>query len=398
MLNFFLNLDVRTLILVLFCGNLASVGLICAFYYATDSGRDWTGCRHLLLAKAFQSAAYLLLLSRGFVPTLLSVNLGNSFLFIGFYYEAIAMLRILNETKQSKVYLQTVLALCIVGFNCIEFFYPDSSLRVAFSSICALLILALPCLRLFISSNSGKFKQWVGVMYLCFLVMLFPRIIYALTTKMSLLSNSSIQTMTFLALVLLLVFCLPAYLFLIKEDTDQIIANMGTTDSLTGLANRQSFLEAAQRVFLRSQMNERILSILFIDIDFFKTINDTYGYSFGDKLLAALGRSIDECLRPTDLSGRYGGEEFVILLHDTDISDAVATANCIRNTVGTLSFPENPDFRFTLSIGVVDGTPAPDDSLDLFIGRADSALYMAKRAGRDRVVEYDPVTAFASDI
>lgn len=398
MLDFFLNLDVRTLLLVLFSGNLASVALICAFYYATDGGRDWSSCRHLLLAKGFQAAAYLLLLSREFMLPLLSVNLGNTFLFIGFYYEAVAMLRVLNETKQSRSYLLSVLGFCVVGFNVLEFLYPNSSLRVALASVCALLILAYPCLRLFISANSGKFKQWVGVMYLCFLVMLFPRTVYALTTEMSILSNSYIQTMTFLAMVLLLVFSLPAYLLLIKEETDQIISNMATTDALTGLLNRYSFLDSAQRVFLRSRMSGSTVSILFLDIDFFKTVNEAYGHSFGDMLLGALGRVINECLRPTDLACRYGGEEFVIFLHDSDVNGAVVVAERIQSAVADLTFSGDPDFRFTLSIGVVDGVPAEGDSLDLFIGRADSALYMAKRAGRDRIVEYDPVSAFVSDI
>ncbi len=398
MVDFLLNLDVRTLLLALFFGNLVSVGLICAFYYATETGRDWSGSRHLFLAKASQSIGFLLLAARGHLPDILSVNLGNTMAYIGFYYEANAMFRIVHESNRSKVYLQFVLAITILGFNFIEFIYPDSSLRVAVASICILLIYFLPCLRLFISANSGRFKQWVGVMYLCFLVMLFPRAVYALTTETSLLSNTYIQSMTFLAMVLLLIFSLPAYLLLIKEDSDQLIAAMATKDMLTGLSNRYSFLDAAQRIFLRSRMNGSPIAVLFIDIDHFVAVNTGHGHTFGDRVLAALGRTIGECLRPTDLSCRYGGEEFVILLHDCDAAAAIAVAERIRLLVSRLSFPENPDFRCTLSIGVVDGVPDDGDSLDLYIGRADSALYMAKRAGRDRVVEYDPVSAFVSDI
>ncbi len=299
MLDYLLNLDVRTLMMVLVYGNFVSVGLICAFYYATDMGRDWSSCRPLFLAKAYQAVGFLLLASRGRTLELLSVNMGNTITFIGFYYEALAMFRIVHEPKRSKIYLQSILALCVLGFNFLEFIRPDSSFRVVTASICIVLIFATPCLRLFTSANSSRFKQWVGVMYLCFLVMLFPRAIYAMTTETSLLSNTYIQSMTFLAMALLLVFGLPAYLLLIKEDTDQIIASMATTDMLTGLSNRYSFLDAAQRVFLRSRISGGSLAVLFLDIDFFKTINDTYGHSFGDRVLASVGRMINETLHAT---------------------------------------------------------------------------------------------------
>lgn len=398
MLDFFLNLDVRTLLIVLFAGNMVSVGLISAFYYTANTGRDWANSRHLFLAKAFMGFGFFLMLERNFVPPLISVNLGNTINFIGFYYEAVSMLRILNETHLVRKYLMPISALGILGFNFIELLYPDTSLRVASASICLILILSMPCARLFVSPNSGKFKRWVGVMYLCILVMLFPRTVYALTTDMNLFTNAYIQTLTFLAMTLQLVFSLPAFLLLIKEDTDQIIARMATTDMLTGLPNRYSFLDSAQRVFLRSRFNSGSVAVLFLDIDFFKSINDKYGHSFGDTVLAAVGRSIRECLRPTDLSCRYGGEEFVVLLHDADANSGVIVAERIRSAVAALSFSEFPEFRFTLSVGVADGVPADGDSVDLFIGRADSALYVAKRSGRDRVVEYDPVSAFASDI
>jgi diguanylate cyclase (GGDEF)-like protein len=398
MLDFFFDLEVRTLLMVLFAGNFVSVGLICAFYYATDTGRDWSSSWRLFLAKSFQCVGFLLLAARGAVPDILSVNLGNTLAFIGFYNEAVAMLRILNEAGRVRALLVPILAVCVLGFNFLEFVYPDSSLRVASASICIILIYALPCLRLFISPNSGRFKQWVGVMSLCVLVMLFPRAIYALTTETSLLSNTYIQTMTFLAMALQLVFSLPAYLLLIKEDTDQLIASMATTDMLTGLSNRYSFLDAAQRMFLRSRINGQSIAVLFIDIDYFKTINDAHGHAFGDQVLVSLGRTIRECLRPTDLSCRYGGDEFVVLLHDADASSATLAAERIRSLVAMLSFPDSADFHFTLSVGVADGVPSEDDSLDLFIGRADSALYVAKRSGRDRISQYDPVSAFLSDI
>ncbi len=397
MLDFFLNLDVRTLVMVLFYGNLVSVGLISAYYYTTETGRDWTSCRPLFLAKIFQACGFFLMLQRELISPLLSVNLGNSLALVGFYYEATGMLRILNENRLLRV-LQPLAALAILAFNAAEFLYPDTSVRVAAASLCILLILTMPCLRLFISGNSGSFKRWVGVMYLCMLVLLVPRAVSAMLTEMSLFTTSYVQSLVFVAMVLQLVFSLPAFLLLIKEDTDKIIASMATTDMLTGLPNRYAFLDAAQRVFLRSCINGNPVAVLFIDIDFFKDINDTHGHAFGDRVLAELGRSIRDCLRPTDISCRYGGEEFVLLLHDADNSTAMLVAERLRTHVSGIVFPEKPEVRFALSIGIAGGVPSEGEGLDLFIGRADSALYMAKRAGRNRIVEYDPVSAFVSDI
>ncbi len=395
MLDLFLNLDVRTLVMVLFAGNLVSVGLVCAFLCTTAAGRDAVSCMPLLLAKAFQAGGYFLLIQRELAHPLLSVNLGNSLAFIGFYYEAIAILRILNETKQAQAFQRGMLCACLLGFNALEFAYHSPALRVASASLCILLNLFIPCLRLFISPNSGRFKHWVGVMYLCVLAMLVPRALYGLLTDIHLFSNNYVQTLTFLAMVVQLVFSLPAYLLLIKEDTDKTIAVMATTDMLTGLPNRYSFLDAAQRIFTRSSVNSVPIAVLFLDIDLFKHVNDTYGHNFGDTVLAALGRAVHECLRPTDLSCRYGGEEFVVLLQKAETSTAVLVAERIRAAAAGLSFPEYPDFRFSLSVGVVAGVPSEAGTLDLFIGRADSALYIAKRSGRNRVTTYEDLVLSA---
>lgn len=398
MIESLLTLDVRTLVAVLFLGNAISVGLIFAYYWRGRRDRDSRISDHYLPAKACQAAAYALLMSRGVLPDVVSVNLGNTLLLFGFYLEAIAMLATIQENGFSEKLLGGIAAVCIVAFNVMEFVRPDSSLRVAVASLCVFLILVIPCIRLFISKNSTSFKRLVGVFYMFFLVLQLPRAFYALAGDTSVLANSPIQALTFLALVLLLIFSLPAYLLLMKERTDKIIAAMASTDFLTGLSNRYFFLEAAERAFARLKVDGKSVAVLFMDIDYFKNVNDTYGHSFGDAVLVALGRVVRECVRPTDLTCRYGGEEFVVLLPDANKFHAFKVADRIRRVIAKAEFPDNPDFSFRVSVGVTDGIPERDDSLELFINRADSALYTAKRSGRDQVVEYDPVSTFLSDI
>lgn len=397
MLDLFFNLDSRTLLMVLFYGNIVSVGLISAFYYTTSTGRSWATSRPLFCAKAFQAAGYFFMMQRNFIHPLLSVNLGNSLAFIGFAYEGLATFRLLNEEKQAKIWLRSALLLSVLGFNLFEFLYADPSIRVATASVCVPLLLFLPCLRLFISPNSSRFKRCAGIMYLGVVIMMIPRAISAMTGDVSLFTNNYVQVLTFLAMVLQLVFGLPAYLLLNKEESDRIIAVMASTDMLTGLSNRYSFLETAQRVFTRNRVNKSAVAILFIDIDHFKKVNDTYGHCFGDAVLAALGRSINESLRPTDLACRYGGEEFVILLQQAEKDIAIRVAERLRGAAGRLSFPEAPEYRLTFSAGVAAGAPSEKDTLERFINHADAALYTAKRTGRDRVVVHGEEAAASGE-
>lgn len=290
-----------------------------------------------------------------------------------------------------------ILILCVVGFSVIEYLYQDSSLRVAVSSMCVFLIFFIPNIRLFVSKNTSTFKRSVGLFYLLFLLVLLPRTYIALTRDMSILTNSLVQTLTFMCLVLLLIFSLSAYLLLMKEQADSVINVMATTDYLTGLSNRYRFLETAERAFERCRFDGNSVAVVFFDIDYFKNINDTYGHAFGDTVLMMLGRIVRECVRPTDLSCRYGGEEFVIFLPDSTKLTAVKIAERIRSAIAAEVFSEHPDFHFTISVGVMDGVPKAGDSLELFVGQADAAMYSAKKSGRDQIIEYDPVYNFVCE-
>lgn len=381
---------------VLLWGNVLSAILFLA-YYGTVSRRGNSGVIYLP-AKCIQALAYLLLLSREHVPDSLSVILGNCLLMLGFYLEALTMLSVIEELRPNFLPLTVILMMCIAGFVASEHIYPNSSLRVAVSSVCVFMIVIFPNLRMMVSRNTTKFKRLVGVFYTLLLVVLLPRAYVAITGGLSILTNSHIQTFTFMAMVLILLFGLPAYLLLIKEKSDQMLCVMATTDYLTGLANRYVFLEAAERTFERCRIASQSIAVIFFDVDFFKNINDTYGHAFGDVVLTQLGRIIRESIRPSDLSSRYGGEEFVILLPDAGGETAGKVAQRIRDAIAQTVFPGHADFSLTISVGIKDGVPEKGDSLALFIGQADTAMYSAKRSGRDKVVEFNPLLNYACDI
>jgi diguanylate cyclase (GGDEF)-like protein len=125
--------------------------------------------------------------------------------------------------------------------------------------------------------------------------------------------------------------------------------------------------------------------VLFLDIDYFKSINDKYGHAFGDLVLIKMAAVIDKCLRKSDLSCRYGGEEFVMLLSDSDSKVAQTVAERILNEVRQTRFEEHTGFSFSASIGICTTVPASGYNFEDAVRFADEAMYRAKRSGRDQV-------------
>lgn len=166
------------------------------------------------------------------------------------------------------------------------------------------------------------------------------------------------------------------------------LQQLADIDGLTGLANRRRFDQALQSEWLRAQRAGQTLSLLMCDIDFFKLYNDSHGHLAGDeclkKVAAILGTSLR---RPGDLAARYGGEEFTLVLPNTETAGAMAMAELCRQQVEALALPNQMGCNVTISIGVASMVPVAGASpLDL-IHSADLALYQAKHAGKNKVVQ-----------
>jgi len=163
------------------------------------------------------------------------------------------------------------------------------------------------------------------------------------------------------------------------------LENLANTDSLTGLSNRQSFMHRAEKEFSRARRYSRPLSAIMIDVDRFKTINDHYGHAVGDIVLRHVGAICQQGLRNSDLLGRIGGEEFVVLLPDTPLGNAIYVAERMREQLERT--PIETDkllINMTASFGVASLTD-PDHNFNSILDRADVAMYHAKHNGRNRV-------------
>ena len=162
--------------------------------------------------------------------------------------------------------------------------------------------------------------------------------------------------------------------------------HLATTDGLTGVLNRRHLLELAQREFERTRRYHHALSALMIDLDHFKRVNDTYGHPIGDQALIALANVCQKNLRPSDIFGRYGGEEFLVLLPETPHAQAMEVAERLRSQIEQIVLEtERGPVRFTASVGAATMTEQENIDLDRLIIQADDALYVAKAAGRNRV-------------
>jgi diguanylate cyclase (GGDEF)-like protein len=173
------------------------------------------------------------------------------------------------------------------------------------------------------------------------------------------------------------------------ETANRQLAELATVDPLTGVANRRLLEQRLTYEFARYKRYGRTLALAMIDIDHFKKVNDTYGHPVGDKVLTLVGQTLRSITRATDLVGRYGGEEFMVIAPETPSEHSKVLAERIRSIVSRRS--GEPEAKalglppITVSVGVASSDLNPATQED-FVKRSDEALYRAKREGRDRVV------------
>jgi diguanylate cyclase (GGDEF)-like protein len=169
------------------------------------------------------------------------------------------------------------------------------------------------------------------------------------------------------------------------------LEELATTDPLTGIANRRKMTEQVAQELERARRFHHPLSLLMVDIDHFKRINDTYGHEVGDQAIIQTATLLTANLRAVDMVARFGGEEFVLLMPETPVAVAMHAAERLREQASKLRVKaeDGSDVELTISIGVAAAEPyaAPDTPSSLLV-RSDKALYRAKKEGRNRVVQF----------
>ena len=164
------------------------------------------------------------------------------------------------------------------------------------------------------------------------------------------------------------------------------VQRLANTDELTGLSNRRDLYERGQREMDRARRDDRPVSALMLDIDKFKLVNDTYGHSVGDEVLREIAVRIGKAVRDVDIVGRYGGEEFAVILPDSSLEVAVAVAERVRTEISERPFDtESGPLPIFASLGVATALRSNNDAVGHLLDRADTAMYQAKQSGGDLV-------------
>lgn len=172
------------------------------------------------------------------------------------------------------------------------------------------------------------------------------------------------------------------------SETQRELEILASTDGLTGLLNRREVMARFEREMARCIRSNKSIGVIMADIDHFKTINDTHGHSAGDVVLKAVSNRLLQAVRPYDSVGRFGGEEFLMVLPESDTKSATEIAERLKDRVGTkeIKIDDRNSIKVTASFGVSALLPSDVNQRDNLIKQADQALYEAKELGRNRVV------------
>jgi diguanylate cyclase (GGDEF)-like protein len=203
----------------------------------------------------------------------------------------------------------------------------------------------------------------------------------------TLFTASLLQTISFISIYIHMLVSTMAYLLMTREVIDIKLKEAATKDYLTGIYNRMHFMQLSEKLFSLMIRQQKPATIFMIDFDYFKVINDTYGHTVGDKVLAHFSREAQGIIGTENLLGRYGGEEFIIFAPNTTTEDALILGQKIKAKLALIFANDVTIPKYTVSIGTATMVPVTLTDMDNLIKQADQALLQAKRNGRDQIVQ-----------
>lgn len=378
-----LSISVRTVIFELALFNI--VATVFVGLYLNLTGTKGSGLRLFVAAKLFQGLSWAARLVYHLGGGTWADGFADFFLLLGFALEAALFMSFksafIGAGRRIFVGLSLLAALTVLALRGFRPELKDLVVLLSFLAYMGLIAAALGRGR-----GGSRFQR-----LLCLFYALFP----LSTTLLYVLSYPEIAVdglpTTWLGLAY---YCIIVsmqiigsfgYLLLVKERDELALSEIACRDSLTGILNRRAFFERAEALLSTSARSREPLSLVLMDLDLFKQLNDSHGHQAGDRAIRLFCNTVSAAIRRGDIFARHGGEEFAILLPGASREEALVVVSRIRESLaGSGFFLEGPLPRFTASIGVVTGVPERDEDLDRFIAASDAALYASKGAGRDR--------------
>lgn len=369
---------------------IASSLMMAASMAVVGWGRRRDGLGRWAAALLVNAIGHLLIMLRVLIPDVLSVVVGNLMLSSVF----VGMIAAVYQFQGRPVRRALLLAPPLLVLIFVSVFIDNFPARVSFVG----LVIGLQAVWALLAALSHRHAtvgrgQWLLVAGLSLeVVVLGGRALVAISTHSeatNILQSSALQTLTFLATFSVVLVSSVGFVFMSRDRADENNRVLAALDPLTGVANRRSLIAALDRDVARAQRLREPMALMMVDIDHFKDVNDQYGHPAGDRVLCSVVNVLRQRVRAQDLVGRYGGEEFMVLLPDTGLVGAQQLARALCKAVEESRCPADgvpgPGIAVTVSIGVFGGRLGSGDSWDMLIAAADRALYQAKNNGRNRV-------------
>lgn len=346
------------------------------------------GMRFWAWALGAHSLAYILFSLRGTVSDVISIVVANGLLActLSLFAEGLYQFQ---QRRPPRVLIWTPVVLIVLIFSLLM---QNAPARIAVSAVVFIaqcvwfLVLVLWRPR----DAPGRGRYFVALGLVMAMLGFMARAVGALSGAMtvtSITASDQIQATIFLVATITIMLISLGLVLMTKERADARNLSLALEDELTGLGNRRAILEQLAHHLAQARRSSRPLAVMVLDVDHFKRINDQHGHLSGDKALRDIAACLKERLRAQDILGRWGGEEFIIVLPDTEEAGAIQLAEQLRVAVERTRFSalDGQAFALTVSIGVHALRTGYDDERDDMIGAADRALYRAKDKGRNRV-------------
>lgn len=383
-----LDLDPHTLLFAMIFMTLLTAGCSVLVWL---QDRQQTEVGWIALSSAFMAIA---LIGRAVLPFLIGVAFANFVILLSFglFWTAFRSLR--GHRPQANVVITP--ALIWLGLYLIPEFRASFDARIALSLLLLLVPVSLGIRELWLTSQGSPIIRWpvLAVLFLQLILMLqraVRSLLWPGTSHTAFEDTPGFDVLLIDLTVIMLVGNF-SVIALAKEKTVRWHHDNARFDFLTNVGNRLYFKECLLRHFYRSEKAGQPLGLIMVDADSFKGYNDLYGHPAGDRCLQQLANALVTCCRPSDIVGRYGGEEFAVLLPATDCKAAFAVAERMLHYVRDLRLPHanRPEGIMTISLGVASVVPSlagltPENLVEA----ADQALYKAKQQGRDRACVAD---------
>lgn len=382
------NFDPRTIALLVVFAFFIETSAIGAQAYLI---REYPGIGIALLGNISLALGFSLNIQRGSIPDYASIVLGNVLIILGpcLFYTAVCRFTDQNYKLSFILVIMAVATFCVIYFR---YAMDNIGLRIATFSACAAVVTFAITFKLWLARQTTYRFSVIATLISFFLYGIFLsfRAVSALITPpQALFANTPVESATYLLLFTISFLWTIGFVLMISQRLQADLRDLATIDSLTRIPNRRAAQTFLEKELSRASRKHEPFSVLLIDIDNFKQINDQHGHAVGDHVLVKSAELFMKNIRKQDLVGRWGGEEFLVILSGASMTDAKCLAERLRSQVENTKYNDTGSIT-TISIGI--STSGNSDSIDKMLKTADDALYVAKTTKNAVVTANTPET------